>query len=307
MDIITLIKKTKSDLILKPIAKLAIKKAMRLSRQDNDPTTFIGTGAQINPNISFENEPYLMYDCFRGFIPKGTRIVYSTIFDGLKHTYANCGYYYYVDDESYIIDFFRFLRKRTINDDYDIFIALNDFLYDYFGKFYSSNNRHTLHGLLLKNDDIYFPPLKEHSIKDFRGNGSALCSEFALLAQNILSVLGYDIIYMMSSTHAYNIIVYDADDEYRATIIDFSAGVKVMDHNLAGNKMHPFIEEIPNAGDDILSQFVNDGREIVFNDYFLQDINGTLFKHYTDRIRIYGLMNNQISELEASFDLKKQK
>ena len=294
MDIIKLIQKAKSDKALNIIAKLAIKKANRFSKDNNGPTTFIGTGADINFTTRFDGQNYSIYDHFQGYIPKGMKIVYGTFFDFINKTYANLGCYYYLDDESYIVDFFRFLRNQDINDDYDIFIAIGNFLNDYFNNGCDAITRKELHSLFLNIDGSLFPPIKEHSITDFYGNGSALCSEYSALAQNILSVLGYNVIYMLNKTHAYNVVVFESQNEYRALIIDFLVGVRVFDHNFKCTKVYPFIQEIPNLSYEMLDEFINFGRKIILQDYFLQEINGFCFKHFTDQIREYSLMNGQI-------------
>lgn len=298
MDIIKLIQKTKSEKVLNLIAKQAIKNACKFSKENNHPTSFIGTASDINFTTCFDGKNYSIYDHFHGYIPKGMKIIYGTFFDFVNQTYANLGCYYYLDDESYIVDFFRFLRNQKINDDYDIFIAISNFLNNFFDRDSGKTSRKTLHSLLLNKDGNLIPPIKEHSITDFYGNGSALCSEYSALAQNILSVLGYDAIFMINTTHAYNVVVYESENEYRALIIDFSVGIRVVDYNFNVIKTYPFIEEIPNLSYEMLNEFINSGRKIRLQDYFLQEINGCCLKHYIDNYREYCLFNGQVFKTE---------
>ena len=197
--IVDLIKKTKSDRGLYLIAKLAIKRACRISKKNNELTDFIGIGANINPSRDGNGETFMLYDTYHGYIPLGTKIIYGAFFNFENHTYANHGYYYYLDDESYIVDFFKYLRTRKVENEYDILVAVKEFLAIYFEKNIDGISRDELHQLIYKSDGTFFHPVKEHSIKDFKGNGSALCSEYSAIAENILSVLGFDMMYLMDS------------------------------------------------------------------------------------------------------------
>ena len=296
MDIVKLVKKTKSEKALNLIAKLAIKKATKKSIEDNDPTSFIGTGSDININVDLTNPIYYVYDCYHGYIPKDTKIVYITFFDLVNSTYMNKGYYYFLDDESYIIDFFHYIKDKEINSDYDLIVVLKNFLDDYFNIAFGDVKREKLHHLLYETDDRLYAPIKEHSIMDFKGNGSALCSEYTALAQNILSVLGFDVYYMMSTSHAYNVLVYDTEKESKAAILDFASGVDVYDHDYNEKNPHPFIEDIPDMGEDVRGYFKTSGTKVTLEDYYIVNINGGVFRVYTGVKRSYSLMSVQLVE-----------
>ena len=305
MDIVKLIQKTKSEKVLNLIAKYAIKKAAKKAKKDNEPTSFIGTGSDININADLVNPVYYVYDCFHGYIPKNTKIVYATFFNLFNTTYSNNGYYYFLDDESYILDFFHYIKDKEIKSDYDVIVALKGFLDDYFNITFGDVTRERLHHLLYESDDRLYAPLKEHSITDFKGNGSALCSEYTVLAQNILSVLGFDVYYMMSTSHAYNVLVYDTEKESKAAILDFASGVDVYDHNYNEKKPHPFIEDIPEMDDNVRGFFKTAGKNVTLKDYYIVYINGTVFRVYTDLKRSYALMSAQM--VENDFTLTRRK
>ena len=291
MDIIDQIKSVENDRELEALTFAAIQEACEYSSKANEPTKTLGSFLDINANLKLSTpdnsniQLYLARTCYLGYIPKGTRIVYGTFLNTLNHGYSNNGFYYYADDESYVYDFFKYIREQKIEDDYNILVALSDFLADYFNQGIGSINRDSLHQLFMGPNGRFYPPVKEHSIKDFIGNGAALCTEYSLLAENILSALGFDIMYVMDNNHAYNIITHNN----KAYILDYSQGIAVYDHAFNELDVHPFLREIPDATDETIRSFINEGMSIELNDYYLVDINGSLFQRdFVDK-RKYGV------------------
>lgn len=158
----------------------------------------------IYPGESFEDiKKVCLIDNFNGYIPFGTRIVYGMVYNPENGMKSNGARYYYIDDDSYIYDFCKFIRDKEINDEFDIFEYLFSFLQDYFG-IISFTDRETMMNYVLKNDYYFYEPTRENCFSMFKGRGNALCSEIAVVAQNILSFLGFDIKYIMGTIKRIN-------------------------------------------------------------------------------------------------------
>ena len=180
-----------------------------------------------------------------------------------------------------------------------------------------------MHKLLLKKDYQFFEPSKEHSIKDFYGNGSAQCTEYALVASNLLSVLGIPSYYCLDTTHAFNMFfIKNEEDEYDGYLLDFSNSIYVYDaqNNYVGR--YPFYEKVETKekryiilenGDckeiefektkeqieeeeKFYEEFVNNGKRIVTNDFFAVILNDHMFKATTDKKRDYGVECNKVED-----------
>jgi hypothetical protein len=291
MDIIDEIKNAENEMDLEVIAFNAIAQAKEYSQENNEPRDTIGSIIDFNGHpkiVTSENDRQddcMICNCYVGYIPLGMRIVYGTFVNTKNKAYSNNGYYYYLDDESYVKEFFKYLHDHETEDDYDIIVLLNDFMAEYFDKSVDWITRENLHQLFWRPNGRFYPPCKEHSIQDFYGNGAAQCSEYATFAQNVLSALGFRILYLMDTQHAYNIIICD-DKPY---VLDYSQGIEVVDACFNHKAVHPFFGEIPNATEETISDFIDEGMSLELNDYYLQEINGTLYQHKIREIRKYGI------------------
>ena len=92
-------------------------------------------------------------------------------------------------------------------------------------------DRMEMHKLLFKNEYQFFEPQREHSIKDFYKTGSARCTEYAVIANNLLSVLKIPISYFMDKDHAYNVLFVEKEEDiYDSYILDYSFCVTMKDY-----------------------------------------------------------------------------
>lgn len=293
MEVLDKVHKAKDDRELLSIASDLIKKAVAFSSEINDDIDYLGVNVGINATdflsvdniLSGKDVEYGLKTRFFGYVPLGMKIIYNSWFNKKNHLASNKGGYYYLDDDSYVFDFLKFVKNISISDDYELFLAISDFLRTYFLPPTSNMKREQLHKLIYKDEDTFFEPIRQHSIRDFKGNGSAMCSEYALLAQNLLSIFGFKCLYVIDNNHAYNILLYDDD---RAFILDFLNVVGVYDIDFNLLREAPFLEFISESGYSEVKEMV-DGKRIKMDDYILQDINGNLYKHILKTERDYGI------------------
>ena len=194
MNIYEMILKCKNDEELKELCKKCIEKANKITKDNYNNADFDAIGSVIgyNPSFSFNDDipfdSYRFLNCYIGFIPKDVKIVYGTAYHPDYKFFSNEGCYYYPDDDSYIYDFFKYIKKYQISEDYDILLATFEFIHKKFVCELNRMEREDMHKMILKPSGLYYDAIKEHSIADFYGEGCSLCTEIALYTQNLLSV-----------------------------------------------------------------------------------------------------------------------
>ena len=137
-----------------------------------------------------------------------------------------------------------------------------------------------------------------NSIKDFYGNGSAQCTEYALIANNLLSLFDVQVLYMNDKNHAYNILINYEDDgkTYESYILDYSYCVSVVNEKNICIGRFPFFKKIENGTKEYINKVVNYGERIHIEDFFILSINGRMFECTTGKERDYGLEYDPIEE-----------
>lgn len=286
----------KTDEDLKRYAESRIRKLTRYARQDNHGKV-IGANVDINPqgviykdmnDVAYYGEKPVWY----GFVPKGTKIVYGRLNHPETNIPSNAGYYYYNDDVSYIFDFYKYIKEMALAETNDVMSLVNDFIDIKFLKFLNASNRKYFHRLVSDKNYRFFKPSKEHVYSDFYGNGSARCSEIALMVQNLFSSLDLDVAFMIDNSHAYNVLMHPKDplnkDDLEYYILDFSNCVRIFDHNGDFVKFYPFIGEIP-GGEEQFVNMVKKGERIEFENYFLFKLNNFIKPIERGGKRNYGI------------------
>ena len=312
METIDRINNCKNDEQLYWLTKRLIKDAINESKSANKYKGLIGPKLEVNPTSydllakeDINNKIVYSVDVWNGFIPKGTKLVYGSIINRINQTISSGGFYYYVDDESYIYDFIKFIKNYKIEDEFDVIAIVNKFEDKLFDKIINQKKREEIHGVLFKNDTTFCEPVRKHSIKDFYGNGRAQCTEYALVTNNLLSVLGIPVSYMNDRNHAFNVFYYEiADEKYDSYILDYSQSVSVFDEKLQFKYQFPFFKKIENGDKDFIDRVVNHGERIKMPDYDMIQINNTLFECKNGEERNYGVVERVYDE-EKKLVLKK--
>ena len=294
MDTVELVKKCNIEEDFIKLKEKLVKTYTEIAHKEN-MFDFIGNKMDINPNDYHLDEPDYDYGCYyqgvtmwQGFIPLGTKIVYGRYFSEETLMSSHQGSYYYVDDDSYILEFLKFLKTEEVEDELDLIIAVAKFLKNYFIRFFEPKERDVFNQLIYMNENIFFRPVKEHSIKSFYCNGSAMCTELSLIAENLLSLFGVEIFYFMDKEHAFNFYISN-DEDREFYILDYSEWVECFDHNFNVVGIRPFIGELKEKDKFELDKIISEGRRIEVPDYFLYLINDKLYRIYTGEMRNYGI------------------
>ncbi len=286
----------KTDEDLKRFAESRVRKLTRLSRHDNKGK-LIGADLDINPHgIIYkdkdEQAAFSERPIWFGFIPKGTKIVYGRMRNQESGIPSNAGYFYHNDDVSYIYEFFKYIKDLEFGECNDAMTIVNDFIRIKLDKELNRKNRVIMHKLLIDKNNRFIEPIKEHLYSDFYYNGSARCSELALMAQNLFSSLDLDIIYLIDKEHAYNVFLdyEDPSDKEVADfyVVDYSKCVSIFDHKIEFVEYFPFVGKIE-GGEQQFINIVKRGERVDFKDYFLYLINGNYYKVPIKEKRSYGI------------------
>ena len=315
MDFYNLIKKFPYTEIDK-IVKAKIKDLENKSKILNKGNEYIGFKLDYNPTDYHLTEEELkvkldIRNIHTGYINKGMKITYGLAFDE-RGIFSNDGKYYYVDDDSYIYDFCNYIKEKEVKDEYQLFDYLLKFIRNYFG-IIRHNNREEMHQMICKEDRIYLDPINIHKFSDFYKKGNAMCTEIALMAENILSMFGFNTYYVVGNIrigeekdefHAYNLIKYrekESEEEMNA-IIDFSSFTDVFDINYEKIGEKPYIVFFDEINKEFLNKLLSENESITYEDYDFVMLD-TLVEMKYDRDREYYISDN--FDLEKVFQKKK--
>ncbi len=311
MNIYEMIKKCSNDEELRDLVDSCIEVYTKLAYKENNFSTYIGTKLDINPVNSHIDDKLFEFDKYYeavnvwlGYVPLGMKIVYGRYYNEKYKTSSHKGSYYYLDDDSYIFDFFKYLKKQDISDEYDLIVCVDCFLKRMFDKPIDAKEREDINKLIYRDEDYFYRPCKEHSIKDFYNNGSAMCSEISIVAENLISVLGLEIISMQDKGHAYNIYVSHSKEGNGIYILDFADWVGCYNFKFELINTFPFFKKIENCTSKDIDEIVNEGRRITMNDYYLYFINNETYEITTKKTRSYGV--DFAIEEEKSLILKRK-
>jgi len=279
----------------------------------------LGYNVESYPTFIYLNEndySFVETHCFYGgYIPLKTKITFGFTWNGSG--YQNAGQYYYLDDTSYINEFVKFVRDKEINNEYELFDCILDFLNHYFARndFKTSNyvERGDMCKMILKNSRAYHDPVNEHSIKMFKDRGNALCTENSVLAQNILSffnIESYIVIGLVDrdgkggSDHAFNLITYVEEEtgERLNSLIDFSFSIPRIDidHNIICYE--PYMINLDSLDETFAEEFLSGSSEIQGEMYSFLDLdNLSLYLKGNSMIKYYVVDNNPSKKREKTF------
>lgn len=302
MDIIEEIKNTKNEEEIIKIINKKIEEEEKVSKKLNNHTV-IGAELEINPRASLlfkdDEEKYCEYNgYYLGFIPKGTKINYGTLTSFTTGLQFTGGFYYYMDDYTYIYEFAKFIKDKVVESEFDIIGYTYAFLKYFFEKNINRKDRDNIHTLICKTETDYYKPLKEHSIKDFFHNGAALCSEYSSATSNILNVFGITTYYIQDMEHAYNIFVLPNNEKNEYYLLDTT--VKVGAYNLENKDFYEeaYIEELQDFDDNSFYDFLYKREPIKLQDYYLIYYQDRYSRIYYDSYREYGIESDYSVKIE---------
>ncbi len=177
---------------------------------------------------------------FDGYIPLGTKLVYGMYYLNPAKIVSNGGCYYYIDDDSYILDFCKYIKNKEICSDLELFDYLLDFSHNYFGVI-GTMKREDMIKLINLNNMSFIKPIKEPVFSLFKKKGNYQCSEIGIITQNILSFLGYDTSLIIGNqkfdnyetvAHAFNFVDINQNKTQKISILlDTASTIDVVDLN----------------------------------------------------------------------------
>ena len=272
--------------------KEKIKRLERQSRKDAPNVKVLGYLIELTPEkrevFGAPNDRKLAIDMqsfYNCFIPKDMKIVFGISYNAAGMIY-NRGKYYYADDQDILVEFCKWVKDKDIISDYELFGYMRDFLKLYFGQI-PQVDRYTMYSVIHDQDGNPFPPTKEHSMKSFKGKGNAECTEYSVMAQNLLRLFGYHSYIFMGNEslstgksgtpHAFNMISFQECDtkEIKHMVIDFTIPVDVYDIHNKKLGEEPFYGTIDHIDQELVDKIIYEDEKLVFDDYayiFVGDI-----------------------------------
>ena len=234
----------------------------------------------------------------KGFIHPKTRIKYCSM---AVETYG-------METKDYIYEFAKmiWMRKDIVSKQSYIW-ALLEYLDYYFG--IPKTNKDTREDIFMykalrstETDDEFFAMMEKNTIGDLRGLGVAMCSERGAVAQNLLSMYGFDSYYCygafscgeQNEGHAYN-VVYE-NGSY--ILLDYSLTVTLRKAN-GKIKRVPYQEVIPS---DKVEDFLNNKVPLSLPDYELIETKDGIKKVPLNTCRNYVIGCDKV-ELDNGMNL----
>ena len=306
MDFLEVIKYLSDDELEKYL-KLKIKELEEISIEDNCNIDTIGYKLDYNPEnyniekLELKETFFIDIRCFySGYIKKGLRLVYGVSYDNLGIV-SNDGKYYYVDDDSYVLEFCKYIKEKDIQNDYELFDYVLEFIKNYF-KTIENLSRDDMFKMIIKEDKIYYKKTNEHKFSSFKGKGNAMCSEYSLMACNILSVFDYNAYLLIGrektdglkgGAHAFNLIDFIDYETNKAThlLLDFANHFQVYDMNHKTIGMSPFIGKLKRLDEELVYDIMNNEKHLIFEDYGYMILGDNAIKLGYDRKRDYYIGN----------------
>lgn len=222
------------------------------------------------------------YPVFNGFIPLKTRIKYSNL--GIED--------YSMETTDFIYEFIHNIKKYNLVNKGQIIHFLEYFINSYFGMPGGINRETIFNDIAWKTtttDDEYFSALEKNEIGMLKGKRAAQCTERSALAQQILSVLGFESYYCMGcvdlgnghqEAHCFNIIKRKND----YALVDYSCPITEYNENKSVRAYYPFVATISN---DEFIDFLNNGVIKSFSNYRYAIQNGKSVRINEDGDRAY--------------------
>ena len=278
MDLLNLINNSSEEEI-SSIVDTVLKNAIETSEQ--------GKELGFSENMSSVSK----FTAHKGFIHPNTRIKYSN----------RAAYSYSMKTTDYIYDFARYVKKININDRSSLVKYIEKYINSYFGIISDGIDRRDTYFNQMAfdtttTDEELFEKIANLEIGDLKGKNVAMCTEKAAMAQNLLSLFGFEVYYCMGcvnnngkeEAHCFNIA--RAKDTYR--LLDYSIPVTVFSNSNAVDYA-PFQGDIElNEIEDVLLNGIN--KEF-FSYEYIKTPHG-IKKMETGEIRIYNVGSMRLEQ-----------
>ena len=295
-SLLDLIRQSKSDEELKEIIDFHIEEFTKKARVDNS-VNYIGVNADINPqyNIVYDMDDLLgdlspSNSRWIGYIPSDVKVSYKTVTNkGVTHN--EC--FYYMGDESYLYEFAKFIRDKKVSEDLSFIIHVHDFVHQYFDCEIDSVKREKFHSLLFDKDGKRVLPTKKRVLSELKGLGAALCTEYTVMGQNIMTLFGLKTEVICDKGHVYNVYF---DDNGEINIVDFQHIINMYDVNQKFLRTLPFIETILDCDEKKYKLMLLGLERFNFDNYFVVDFLEDVLPIMDGNERSYGCMGIDVTK-----------
>ena len=267
------------------------------ARKLNNDVDTIGYQLSHNPtdyhidDLSNNEEIDIDLICiYHGYVRKDMKITYGIRYNS-NRLVSNGGFYYYVDDEEYVYDFCKYIKEKEVSDVYQLIDYVLEFVDKYLGVF-DGYSRDEMFSLISKTDMVFYDLKNEHKFSQFKGMSNGKCSEYTLMAQNILSVFGFDMYMVIGNLketdepdekHAFNFAIFKDEEkgEYVNCLLDFSNYSYVYDINFKKIGKSPYLLYIDEINDDFIYYLLDSKERIKARDFdYLKLSENKFYKIY---------------------------
>ena len=230
---------------------------------------------------------------YKGFISPNSRIKYS---NGSTNMYS-------MKTTDYIYEFAKYVKNNKIREKNTLVKYVENFKNVYFGISNGNDMRDTYFNQIAwqttKTDEEYFEKINNLEIGELKGKNIAMCTERAAIAQNLLSLFGFEIYYCMGcinnngkeEAHCFNI----GRAKNNFVLLDYSLPVSVYENGkLVDYAPFQGIIELDEL-EDILINGINKN----FTDYIYIITEEGIKKTYKNELRIYKVGNTTFEQNQS--------
>lgn len=253
---------------------------------------------------------------YPGYIPKGTKMIYGMNYDNIGIA-SNHGRYYIIDEDDYILEFCKWIQDKEVVDEYELFSYILEFIRDYFG-YIETIQREDMFKMIQKTEDTFYDPIKEHKLSWFKGRGNAMCSEYSVLAQNLMLFFGIESFLIIGkqktgdireTSHAFNLITFIEKErqETVCALIDYADFTEVLDINFNRIGEAPYLILLDNLDENTIKEFINEEKRLEEADYNYMILEKEAIQLSYSRIRSYYIENKITPDSELTEKCQKEK
>ena len=251
----------------------------------------------INSKIKYYETTYRLNKSLGLITPtKYSLPYYGFITNNIKIRYNLENDYYQIQKNNYLYEFINYLQSNKIYNNNEAILAIPSFLETYFGRKTSRLKKREDILNIESDNKIYLS-----DIEDLKNANVSTSLEYSLIAQNILTFLGYDAIFLIGTLktnsindfYGFNIIMLD-NNYY---LFDFYEPINVYDKTGEIINKQPYQMKISSADIDLFLQGL---KPLVLKEYKRIMTNNLYQQVNTSKTRIYLLSMYIIKDENAN-------
>lgn len=229
----------------------------------------------------------------KGFISPNSRIRYCNI---SMNDYS-------MKTTDYIYEFAQYIKENKINNKESLISSIEPFINKYFGISKGKDKRDTYFDQMAfqttNTDEEYFEKLENLEIGDLKGKNIAMCTERSAIAQNLLSLFGFESYYCIGcinnngkeEPHCFNI----ARAQNCFVLLDYSVPITIFEEGKE-NKYVPFQAVIPF---DEIENVLLESTNKTFQSYQYLKTSNEVKRKLTGQFRTYNVGNTTFKQIKS--------